>query len=68
MSLMQAENIRMLGGRAIDPKVIVSPITAFLNLHGKVLRSDASSLIPVDCRLLRASLDHDFVQTLFPLP
>jgi hypothetical protein len=66
MSSIQAASIRMLGGRAIDPKVIVSPITAFYSLYGKVVRNDASNLIPIDCRLLRASVDHDFVQTLFP--
>ena len=67
MSSMQAANIRMLGGRAIDPKVIASPITAFYSLYGKVIRSGASNLIPTDCRLLRASVDHAFVQTLFPV-
>jgi hypothetical protein len=67
MSSVQAASVRMLGGRAIDPKVIVSPITAFYNLYGKVLRSGASNLIPIDCRLLRASVDHGFVQTLFPV-
>ena len=67
MSAMQAANIRMLGGRAIEPKVIVSPITAFYSLYGKVIRSGASNLLPADCRLLRASVDHAFVQTLFPV-
>jgi hypothetical protein len=67
MSSIQAASVRILGGRAIDPKVIVSPITAFYNLYGKVVRSDASKLIPIDCRLLRASVDHGFVQSLFPV-
>lgn len=66
VSSMQAANIRMLGGRAIDPKAIVRPITAFYNLYGKVLRGGASDLVPIDCRLLRASVDHGFVQTIFP--
>lgn len=67
VSSMRAANIRMLGGRAIDPEVIVSPITAFYNLYGKVVRGDASKLISIDCELLRASVDHGFVQTLFPV-
>ena len=67
MSALQAANIRMLGGRAIEPKAIVSPITAFYSLHGKVIRSGALNLLPADCKLLRASVDHAFVQTLFPV-
>lgn len=66
MSSMQAANVRTLAGRAIDPRVIVSPITAFYSLRGKVLRDGASNLVPIDHELLRASVDHAFVQTLFP--
>lgn len=65
-SSLQADNIRILGGRAIDPSVITSPIAAFYNLYGKVVRSDAFKLMPRDLELLRASVDHDFVETLFP--
>ena len=66
MSSMQAANVRTLAGRAIDPSAIVSPITAFYNLHGKVIRGGASNLVPIDHELLRASVDQAFVRTLFP--
>jgi hypothetical protein len=66
MSSTQAATVRMLGGRCVDPKTLISPVTAFYNIHGKVVRRGASSLLPPDHELLRASVDHDFFHELFP--
>lgn len=66
MSSMQAASVRALAGRAIDPRAIVSPLTAFYSLRGNVIRRDASNRVPLNHELVRASLDQTFVQILFP--
>jgi hypothetical protein len=66
MSAAQAANVRTLGRRAIDPRAIRPPVTVFYNLHGKVVRKDASTLIPANHELLRASLDQAFAKAIFP--
>ena len=66
MSSVQAVSVRALGYRAIDPTVMNPPITAFYNLYGKVVRRDASDLIPTKHKLLRAAVDRSFFGKAFP--
>lgn len=65
LSEKQATNVRLLGCRSLDPKLIRRPVTVFHSRWHSALRPDAWQSIPSGSELARASLDRAFFGQVF---
>ncbi len=61
----QGDNVRMLGGRSIDPGMITTPLAVFHSRWRKPIRADALSRIPAQHELMRVSVKEDFFGEVF---
>lgn len=65
LSSSDADGVRALAKRCIDPKMIAQPIPVFCSYHQNPMRTDAESLLSEGCVLARVSVRRPFFGELF---
>lgn len=64
LSSTDADGVRALAKRCIDPKMVVQPIPIFCSHHQNPMRTDAASLVSGGCVLARVSVRRSFFREL----
>jgi hypothetical protein len=68
LSSTDADGVRALAKRCLDPRLITQPILAFFNRQQNPMRTDADGLVSSGCVLARVSVRQSFFRDLFGRP